>query len=83
VPKQLEGKLVRFEKNGVGVVDVTGIDQYVYFTPKDIDGYVGQTVSELKSNRHGQKWTDGKTVLIKGDVRPTGNVHVRSVTLKP
>jgi hypothetical protein len=79
--KQLEGRLVRFEKNGVGVVDVKGIDQYVYFTPKDIAGYGGQTVGELKSIRHGQ-WTDGKIVIIKGDVRPTGNVRVESVTLK-
>lgn len=79
--KELEGKLVRFDKAGVGVVDVKGIDQYVYFTPKDIKGYTGQTVDELRSVRHGQ-WTDGKTVIIRGDVRPAGNVHVESVTLK-
>ncbi len=79
--KHLEGTLVRFDKNGVGVVDVKGIEQYVYFTPKNIAGYLGQTVDELKTVRHGQ-WIDGKIVIIKGDVRPAGNVHVESVSLK-
>lgn len=79
--KKLEGVLVRFEKNGVGVVDVKDVDQYVYFTPKDIAGYKGQTVDELKSSQHGQ-WTAGKTVIVQGDVHPTGNVVVESVTLK-
>jgi hypothetical protein len=81
VSKKLEGKLVRFEKNGVGVVDVDDIDQYIYFTPKDIAGYTGQTVQELKSGPDGQ-WTEGKTVIIQGDIHPTGNVQVKSVTLK-
>ncbi len=77
--KELEGTLVRFETYGVGVVDVEGIDQYVYFTPKDIAGYVGETVEELKS--HGP-WTDGQTVIIQGDVDPAGHVSVESVALK-
>ena len=46
-----------------------------------VAGYSGQTVGELKSIRHGQ-WADGKIVIIKGDARATGNVHVESVTLK-
>ncbi len=79
--KVFEGKIVRFDKTGVGVVDVEGIDQYVYFTPKDIAGYGGETLDELKSVRHGA-WTDGKIVVIDGDVRPMGNIVVKSVTLK-
>ena len=80
--KFFEGKLIRFEHNGVGVVDVNEIDEYVYFTPKQIKDYTGQTVVELKSSRYG-KWVTGKTVLIQADVGVAGNVHVQSVSLKP
>ena len=79
--REFEGKLVRFGKMGVGVVDVPGVDQYVYFTPKNIVGYVGETVEELMSRRNGQ-WTEGQIVVIEGDVQADGIVQVDSVALK-
>lgn len=79
--QQFEGRLVRFGGGGVGVVDVEQRDEYVYFKPTDIVGYKGQTVRELASAKNGG-WKDGSTVIVQGDVAPSGNVHVESVTLK-
>ena len=80
--KLFEGKLIRFDAAGVGVVDVADIDEFVYFTPKQIRGCIGQTVEELKAGRHGA-WSVGKTVIVDGDLGVGGNVYVNSVILKP
>ena len=79
--KQFEGKLVRFDTVGVGVVDVKGADQYLYFKPKHIAGYRGETVDELRSPSQGN-WANGKIVVVDADIDPSGNVHVSSVHLK-
>ena len=78
---EFEGTLVRFGDTGVGVVDVDQLDQYVYFTPIHIVGYKGQTIRELTSGARG-RWTEGKTVVVQGDVVPGGSVKVDSVALK-
>lgn len=79
--KTLEGTLVRMGENGVGVVDVESESEYVYFTPKQIEGYRGETVHELASPQDGA-WVSGKTVVIEADVDASGNVQVSSVALK-
>ena len=79
--KQLEGTLVRFDSAGVGVVDVPTAPQFVYFTPKQIVGYRGETIHELSTRGFG-RWTNGKRVVIQANVDATGNVHVQSVALK-
>jgi len=78
---QLEGKLVRFDTIGVGVIDVSGADQYVYFKPSHIAGYRGETVDELRSPSQGN-WANGKIVVVDANVDRSGNVHVSSVHLK-
>ena len=82
VSEKFVGKLVRFDQAGVGVVDVSGVDEYIYFTPRHIDGYIGQTIDELQSPRYGN-WVSGKTVIVSGELADSGNVFVESVTLKP
>jgi hypothetical protein len=78
---ELEGTLVRFDRAGVGVIDVEAKPQYVYFTPRQIVGYRGETIDELSSRGTGN-WANGSTVVIQADIDKTGNVHVESVTLK-
>ncbi|MFL5294937.1 MAG: hypothetical protein ACJ798_01015 [Phenylobacterium sp.] len=79
--RELEGTLVRLDRTGVGVVDCENADQYVYFTPRQIEGYRGETVDELAAGG-AQGWTSGKEVVIVADVDPSGNVNVKSVALK-
>jgi hypothetical protein len=77
----LKGKLVRFEADGVGVVDVSERTSYVYFTPKDIAGYRGETVRELRSLKFGG-WAPGKIVEISGHENTSGQLVVEAVELK-
>jgi hypothetical protein len=79
--KEFEGTLVRFDNVGVGVVDVEAADEYLYFTPKQIDGYGGETLDELTSGGAGN-WVNGATVLIEADLDPSGHIQVNSVRLK-
>ena len=75
-----EGRLVRMRENGVGVVDVDHCDEYLYFTPKQIVGYRGETVEELQRPRHG--WADGSVVVLEGEPIPGGGVLVETANLK-
>jgi hypothetical protein len=77
----MQGKLVRFEADGVGVVDVHERNAYVHFTPKNIRGYRGETVRELRTSKFGG-WAAGRTVEISGHEDSSGELVVDAVALK-
>jgi hypothetical protein len=76
------GKIVRLDNNGVGVIDVEDRPEFVYFTPKKIAGYRGETVSELKMSKSGG-WSVGRTVVVTGRQDKTGDLVVDVVALEP
>ncbi len=79
--KAFSGTIVRFGEPGVGVVDVAGLPDYVYFRPQDIENYKGETLVELARGA-GKRWRPGSVVVLDADQDASGYVKVKSVSLK-
>lgn len=78
--KHVIGKIVRFDSSGVGVVDVPGLQDFVYFRPKHIHGYKGETVHELATMP--KPWKAGQSVSLEIEEQASlGEIFVQSVDL--
>jgi hypothetical protein len=75
VKQVFNGKLVKLADSGVGVAEIAAdkgrVGQFVYFRPRDLQGYSGETWTELA----GRGLIPGKRLEIEADCDATGAIH--------
>ena len=75
--REFKGKLVRFEPSGVGVAKLADA-RYVYFKPRQVVKYQGETIDELVN----EGFSNGRALIIQvSDEVSAGSTEVEWVRL--